>query len=125
MSDGTAKPATILLADDEDCLRNLTDIVLKEQGYTVLAAADAIEALELAARHDGPIDLLLTDMRMPDMDGDELAVEFRKSFPLSKVVFMTAYLPSDMKKQLPNEIILSKPFQIDELCDTIKDTLNS
>ena len=124
MSDGMMTPATILLADDEDCLRNLTHIVLEEQGYCVLAAANATEALLLAKQHDGHIDLLLTDMRMPDMDGAQLAVEFRKSFPLSRVIFMTAYLLSDVQNQLPGEIILSKPFSIDVLCDSIRRMLN-
>jgi CheY-like chemotaxis protein len=124
MSEGTTKQRTILLADDEDCLRSLTNTVLNDRGYNVLSATNAVDALMIADEHDGHIDLLLTDMSMPDMDGVELAVEFRKSFPLSKVVFMTAYHLADAQQQVPNETIVTKPFCIDALCDSIHQVLH-
>ena len=64
---------TILIADDEESIRNLAGQVLRSHGYTVLEAADGLEALEVAERHSGPIHLLLTDWCMPRLDGGGLS----------------------------------------------------
>ena len=67
-----ASGLTVLLADDEAMIRNLIGPMLRGQGFNVLEAADGVEALEIAERHGGPIHLLLTDWRMPRLDGDGL-----------------------------------------------------
>lgn len=117
--------ATILLVDDDKVLRGLLEKVLVESGYGVLSAANAVQALQLANLHDDRIDLLLSDMRMPDMDGPELAAEFRRIIPHAKVIFLTAYLKCDARKRAPNEMILTKPFCIDALCESIRRQLHS
>lgn len=118
MADGNEQQ-TILLVDDEEFLRNLTEEVLSERGYRVLVAGDAAEALELARNYEGRIDLLMTDMRMPGMDGPELVIEFRKDFPDVRVVFITAHHPVEARSLAPDDPILAKPFCIDELCSVV------
>jgi len=124
MSKKRREEATILLADDEECLRNLTHTVLEDRGYNALTASNATEALRFVKEFDGHIDLLPTDMQMPDMEGPELAVKFRKSFPLSSVIFITAYVLDEVEERIPNEVILSKPFCIEALCDSVHQVLN-
>jgi signal transduction histidine kinase len=83
--------ATILLVEDETPLRKLILQVLKSAGHTVLEAATGDEALALSARHAGPIDLLLTDVVMPGMNGPELVAKLRTRRPDTAVLFMSGY----------------------------------
>lgn len=114
---------TILVVDDEECLLNLAQIVLVKEGYTVLSAITTTEALCIAQSYAGEIDLLLTDMRMPNMDGATLSLELRKFYPNFKVVYMTAFSRDEVARQLPKETVLSKPFTLNMLCDTVRDSL--
>ncbi len=123
MSDLRPISATVLVADDEECVLNLTRIVLKKQGYNVLTASNAREALRIAREHAGDIDLLLTDMRMPGMDGAMLSAEFKNPHPNSRVVCMTACLPSEVEQKFPDVAVLFKPFCPNSLCDAVKDSL--
>jgi PAS domain S-box-containing protein len=81
----------VLLVEDDDAVRSLTQRILKSEGYTVLEARSGEEALRAGARHSGPIHLLLTDMIMPKMSGRDLAGRMRQGHPEAKVVFMSGH----------------------------------
>jgi PAS domain S-box-containing protein len=82
---------TILLVEDEELVRNLERQVLQECGYTVLEARDPRQAFEIAADHEGPIDLLLTDVVMPGCSGRELAERLTPTRPEMKVLYSSGY----------------------------------
>ncbi len=104
---------TILLAEDERTIRRIVERLLRRRGFTVLTGGDVNEVLHLAATHEGPIDLVLTDVVMPDMRGPELVDAVRKYHPSAKVVYMSGYVASDT---LPRDAaFLAKPFTPDAL----------
>ena len=118
---------TILLAEDETSLRTLTRNTLELFGYTVLEAKDGIEALNVSDRHSGGIDLLLTDVVMPGMDGRSLAHELTRRRPEVKVVFMSGYTGQTVGAQGPidpGSAFLSKPFTRDALTRKIREVLD-
>jgi len=82
---------TILVVEDEDGVRGLAVLVLKTYGYKVMAAGNGKEAMRLAAKHQGGIDLLVTDVVMPGMGGPDLAEALHPSFPKMKVLFSSGY----------------------------------
>jgi PAS domain S-box-containing protein len=90
-----ARPAggteTVLLAEDNEAVRLLTERVLRSEGYAVLVAAHGYEALQLAQAHAGTIHLLLTDVMMPGMSGPRLAEELERDRPETAVLFMSGY----------------------------------
>jgi PAS domain S-box-containing protein len=103
--------ATVLLVEDEPALRELVEETLGEGGYTVIAASRADEALERAAAHPGPIDLLLTDVIMPGISGPVLARRLLDLRPDTRVVFMSGYTANTLGQQGVNEQeVLEKPF---------------
>jgi len=110
---------TILLVEDEIALAELTRTVLERQGYSVLAANSGEEALNLARSHQGPIQLLLTDIILRGrMDGFELASIFRTERPEMNVLYMSGYsdaLNSPRREIDPNATLLEKPFTTQEL----------
>lgn len=123
MFDSMGYSETVLVVDDEECVLKFTQVVLVRQGYTVLGAGSPAEALKIAQSYAGKIDLLLTDMRMPIMDGMILSAKIRTLHPNLNVVYMTASSPADVALRLPNEIVLSKPFSAKYLCEKIRDSL--
>ena len=82
---------TVLVAEDEEIVRDLVQLTLERAGYRVLAASDGDEALALRTSSDEPIDILLTDMVMPGMNGAELAQRVLAASPQTPVVFMSGY----------------------------------
>ena len=117
---------TILLAEDERGLRRLMRACLERAGYRVLEAADGRAAFELAAQHEGRIDLLLTDVIMPGMNGRELAERLEVERPEMRVLFVSGY-SADMLKdlKLPNAGVafLQKPFSLDTLLTRARQVL--
>ncbi|MET0492000.1 MAG: response regulator [Actinoplanes sp.] len=114
---------TILVAEDEDGIRDTLIRTLSAAGYTVLAAPDGAGALELAERHPGAIDLLLSDVVMPGMLGDELAGRVRGRWPAVRVLFMSGYAGDLMNRYgvLQTEsTVLPKPFTSGELLTAIR-----
>jgi signal transduction histidine kinase/ActR/RegA family two-component response regulator len=108
---GAGATATVLVAEDEEAVRELAVETLERRGYRVLAAASGEEALKLASGYDGPVHLLLSDVVMPGMKGPELADRLRATRPGIKVLFMSGYAadvvtPADLKEA----VLLSKPF---------------
>jgi PAS domain S-box-containing protein len=113
----TAAPAsagqTILVADDEDGLRQAVTRILTGAGYHVLAAPNGQEALAIAGHHDGVIHALLTDVAMPAMNGRELAEALQRARPATPVLYMSGYAAAIMTAQGmldPGVTVVSKPF---------------
>jgi len=104
---------TILLVEDELPLREMTKTLLTRQGYQVLAAANGVEAVKLCEEYDGDIDLLLTDVVMPGIDGKETAMHVKKHFPHIKVLYISGYTDDVISTRgiLDTEaVLLQKPF---------------
>jgi two-component system cell cycle sensor histidine kinase/response regulator CckA len=119
---------TILLVEDEDGVRNSTAEYLQDAGYTVLTAAGAPEALEVAEQYDRPIHLLLTDVIMPFMSGRELAEIMTSVRSETRVVFMSGYSDNLLSThQILNtkHRLLRKPFSLESLGQCIREVLES
>jgi two-component system cell cycle sensor histidine kinase/response regulator CckA len=117
---GTRK--VILVADDEATLLNFIRVFLHEEGYDVLAAADGNEALRLSRIHDGTIDLLLTDVEMPRLDGISTYRQISAERAEIKVLFMSGALPESLEvlNGLP---FLPKPFITAALRTKVREVL--
>jgi PAS domain S-box-containing protein len=114
---------TVLVAEDEDALRELVVRILSRAGYAVLAASCGAEALELSEAHAGAIDLLLSDVMMPGMRGNELAARLLVQRPATRVLFMSGYageLMSDQGALGTGISVLAKPFAQHELLAAIR-----
>jgi len=119
---------TVLLTEDEQDVREIAREFLESGGYKVIEAKDASDAIELARRHNGAIDLLVTDMVMPGMTGQELAVHLQREFPGLCVVFMSGYsehAATEMANADPTVRLLSKPFSRGALLRTVRESLHS
>ena len=118
---------TILLAEDETSLRTLTRNTLELCGYKVLEAKDGIEALEVSDRHQGSIDLLLTDMVMPGMGGRALAQGLTRRRPDIRLAYMSGYTGQAVGSQGPvdpGSVFLLKPFTRELLTRKIREALD-
>jgi two-component system, cell cycle sensor histidine kinase and response regulator CckA len=118
---------TILLVEDEDEVRELTREVLELKGYYVLVARHPGEALLLCERHPRPIHLLLTDLMMPQMNGQELSERLVRLRPDLKILFMSAYSDAmlDRRGTARRVPLLEKPFLPDELARKVRETLDA
>jgi PAS domain S-box-containing protein len=117
---------TILLAEDDDAVRAIARETLERAGYRVLSAPNGSEALALAGTHDGPIDLLLTDVIMPGMNGRELAATLTRRRPGTRVLFASGYTDNMLEGQdalAPGVTLLDKPFTPAELAAKVRDVL--
>jgi signal transduction histidine kinase/ligand-binding sensor domain-containing protein/CheY-like chemotaxis protein len=122
----TADPRTLLLAEDEELVRAMASRVLRDLGHEVLEAVDGEEALEVAARHTGSLDLLITDLVMPRMGGLDLATRLRMRHPGLRVVFMSGYADRVVAAQLPaGAPMLHKPFTPNVLAQRVHDVLRA
>lgn len=118
---------TILLVEDEVGVRELAQWVLEGQGYTVLTAPNSQVALELAARHPGPIQLLLTDVVMPGLGGRALAEQLHQTRPGMKVLFMSGYTDEAIAQHGildPGIFLLQKPFPPIQLARKVREVLD-
>ena len=118
--------ATILLVEDEEAVRAFAARALASRGYTVHEASTGAEALEVMAEVNSKIDLVVSDVVMPEMDGPTLLRELRKTQPDLKIIFVSGYAEDAFKKNLPeNEQFnfLPKPFSLKQLATTVKETL--
>jgi two-component system, cell cycle sensor histidine kinase and response regulator CckA len=117
---------TILLVEDEEGLRALNARGLASRGYTVLEAGNGVEAIEVLGRHDGKIDLVVSDVVMPEMDGPTLLKELRKTIPALKIIFVSGYAEDAFEKSLPageQFAFLPKPFTLKQLVAAVKETM--
>ena len=123
-----ARRATVLLAEDREVVRSLVVTVLEREGMNVLAAADGAGALALCERHDGPVDLLLTDVVMPGLNGDELAARVWAQRPGTPVLYMSGYTEHDAIRRgaADGEVqFIEKPFSPRELVDKVSAVLGA
>ena len=90
---------TILLVEDEDGVRSLVVAVLQSKGYNLMEASTADQALRLSAQHAGKIDLLLTDVILPQMTGRELSERLQATRPGTKILFMSGYTDDKLSTQ--------------------------
>ncbi len=119
---------TVLLAEDEQDVREIAREFLESGGYKVLEARDAEEAVKLAREHGGAIDLLVTDMVMPGMTGQELAVQLQHEYPGLRIVFMSGYsehAATEMANADPNVRLLNKPFSRGTLLRGVREILHA
>ncbi len=119
---------TILLVEDDELVRNLTRRALQAEGYTVLEADSGEAALALVKQHQGQVDLLLTDVIMPQMSGRELARRLKAFYPPLKVLFISGY-PGDTilrHGSLDTDIeFLPKPFSLSKLTLRVREVLGT
>jgi CheY-like chemotaxis protein len=118
---------TILLVDDENALRKLGKRVLTDAGYRVLEASDGAMALRVAAEEVGEIDLVLTDVEMPNLGGRGMVDELHELSPGMRVLFMSGYTDNEILRRgirTSETDFLRKPFTAESLCDAVRAVLN-
>jgi two-component system cell cycle sensor histidine kinase/response regulator CckA len=117
---------TILLVEDEDAVRAVAGALLRQHGYRVLDASTPQAALDIFAQHSREIDLLLTDVVMPDMSGPALAQRFVGLRPELQVLFISGCATPALMRQMENPKMkfLSKPFQPSALVAAVREILN-
>jgi hypothetical protein len=119
---------TILLVEDQDQVRAAAHTILRRNGYRVITANNAGEALLLCERHEGHIDLLLTDVVMPHMSGTELAKRLALARPDLKVLYMSGYTDDSIVRHgvLESEMaFLEKPFTPESLTRKIREVISA
>jgi CheY-like chemotaxis protein len=116
---------TVLLAEDEDAVRELASEFLRASGYTVLIAKDGLDALEIAEQRRSSIHVLVTDVVMPRMRGTELARKLKRCHPELKVVYMSGYLEHNSHPDgyEPESAFLQKPFTRESLLLKIEEAI--
>ncbi|HXO39862.1 MAG TPA: ATP-binding protein, partial [Thermoanaerobaculia bacterium] len=115
----------ILLVEDEEGVRSVLQRILVGRGYRVLAAAGAGEALDVARRNQGGIDLLLTDVTMPRVKGPELAAALLAEQPRIRVIYMSGYSERALPTGAGSPVCLQKPFSAQTLARTVRAVLDS
>src|SRR5579871_559402 len=117
----------ILLVEDEEGLRALNARGLSSRGYTVLEAGNGVEALEGLER-EGRVDLVVSDVVMPEMDGPSMLKELRKSHPDIKIIFVSGYAEEAFAKSMPEgapPAFLAKPFTLKQLVAAVKEVIST
>ena len=117
---------TILVVEDEEMVRGLICEVLRREGYRVVACGDAEEGIEASKRHGPGIDLLLTDVVMPGMNGPEMATRIQETLPQLRVVFMSGYSEQALARQGQEDAsfeYLQKPFTLKTLTQKLAKVL--
>ena len=115
----------LLIVDDEDGVRLTAKRLLEKQGYLVYAAAGGTEALDLLEKH-GPVDLVIADLAMPEMDGRELGEQIQKHHPGVPVMYMSGYFNDPSLSQssaLKVTGYLAKPFSREQLFETVRSAM--
>jgi two-component system cell cycle sensor histidine kinase/response regulator CckA len=118
--------ATILLVEDEEAVRAFAARALQSRGYKVFEAASGVEALEVMKESGGTVDLVVSDVVMPELDGPSMLRELRKTRPDLKIIFISGYAEDAFKKNLPDGEkfhFLPKPFSLKQLAVAVKETL--
>jgi two-component system cell cycle sensor histidine kinase/response regulator CckA len=136
-TNGAAKPdakprtdltgqGTILLVEDEEGLRSLNARGLRSRGYSVIEASNGVEAMEALEQEGGVVDLVVSDVVMPEMDGPTLLKAMRDRNPEIKVIFVSGYAEDAFEKSLPENqqfSFLPKPFTLSQLVAAVKETM--
>jgi two-component system, cell cycle sensor histidine kinase and response regulator CckA len=119
-------PATILLVDDDEAVRRFARRILVQQGFHVIEACDGAEALEVASAYARPVDLLLTDVIMPKVNGLVLARGLLQERPGIRVLYISGYVEKSMLlAKHPESILLQKPFTPETLIAAVRQVFAS
>jgi two-component system cell cycle sensor histidine kinase/response regulator CckA len=117
---------TLLLVEDEDAVRLFGARALRNKGYKVLEAKNGENALEVMSKANGPVDLVITDVVMPVLDGPELVKRVRESNPAMKVIFISGYAEDSFREKVSQDSdihFLPKPFSLQQLAGKVKEVL--
>ena len=117
---------TILLVEDEEGLRSLNARGLRSRGYSVIEASNGVEAMEALEQENGAVDLVVSDVVMPEMDGPTLLKTMRGRNPDLKIIFVSGYAEDAFEKSLPENqqfAFLPKPFTLSQLIAAVKETM--
>ena len=121
MTQPPSRPISVLIVDDEPSVQRFVERVLSEAGYSTKIAGDGPEALEVASRMD-EFDLVVTDVMMPQMTGDELARRLRVQHPTVKVLYLTGFSDRLFKEKVTlwaDEAFLDKPCTVKGLLEAV------
>ena len=116
-----AKPISVLIVDDEEPVRKFVERVLRDAGYATVLAADGPEAIAAAAKMD-TLDMIVADVMMPEMQGDELARHLRQDEPNLKVLYLTGFSDHLFKEKVTlwaDEAFLDKPCSVKGLLQAV------
>jgi len=120
-------PRTIFVVEDEPAVRELVRVALQDQGFDVVVASNGNDALELAVHHPA-IDVMITDVIMPDLSGPELARRFRFLHPETRVLFMSGYSGDTIVQHgfpAHGAELIQKPCSVRELLERVRTLLGS
>ena len=122
-----AQPNSVLIAEDEDEVRNLLALVLELEQFTVYKASDGEQALEIMTANKDDIDVLITDLGLPKLGGIELIEKVRTLKPTIKIIGASGYSRANVREEVlaaGADEFKAKPYVTDELIQTIKKLLN-
>jgi two-component system cell cycle sensor histidine kinase/response regulator CckA len=120
--------ATVLLVEDEDAVRSFAARALATRGYKVLEAASGVQALDVMSEHGGDVDIVVSDVVMPEMDGPTLLKHLRRTNPQIKIIFVSGYAEEAFRNNLDESekfTFLPKPFSLKKLAAAVKETLEA
>ncbi|HEY0218342.1 MAG TPA: response regulator [Afipia sp.] len=120
--------ARILIADDEESMRQLVSRAIAMDGHDIVTAQDGAEALDIIASESGAFDLLLTDIKMPVMDGIALCLAVARDFPALTILLMTGFADQRERASGLNSIVhdvITKPFAVADIRTAVADALAS
>ncbi|MCH7802379.1 MAG: response regulator, partial [Chloroflexi bacterium] len=119
---------TVLLVEDNVLVREVTSVTLRQRGYTVIEAENGIDALHLARQHGKEtIDLVLTDIVMPEMGGRQLAEQIRQMWPTIKIIYISGYTNDEISESGITETgagFMQKPFTPAALAQKVREVLD-
>jgi CheY-like chemotaxis protein len=125
-SPSEARGVSVLLVEDETSVRATARRMLERRGYHVLEARHGVDALQVWRAHRSAIDAVVTDLRMPEMGGRELATRLREQAPALPVVFMSGYSDEGADAaRAPHEAFIGKPCSSDELVEAVERVLRA
>ncbi|WP_165219303.1 cell cycle histidine kinase CckA [Affinirhizobium pseudoryzae] len=125
--DLTGNSAVVLLVEDEEAVRRGGKRMLETRGYTVHEAGSGTEALDIMEELDGKVDIVVSDVVMPEMDGPSLLRELRKTYPDLKFIFVSGYAEDAFARNLPADAkfgFLPKPFSLKQLAVAVREMLD-
>ena len=126
--DLTGGSAVVLLVEDEEAVRRGGKRMLETRGYTVHEAGSGVEALAVMEELDGAVDIVVSDVVMPEMDGPTLLRELRKTYPDLKFIFVSGYAEDAFARNLPADAkfgFLPKPFSLKQLAEAVREMLDA
>ena len=123
-----APKGTVLLVEDDEQVRSFIRMLLTTNGYRVLEAATGMEGLTIAQSEGGTVDLLLSDMLLPELSGYDLAQQVREIHPTMRILFMTGYVEGDIVQRCLSDFgatFLDKPFQPNILLGRVQEAVEA